>query len=580
MDTVKASSRKIQITELLAKANTLPASPGCYFMKNQQEEVIYVGKAKNLKSRVTSYFNNSAKSPKTQILVGHIYDFEFIMAHSDAESFVLENNLIKEFRPKYNIRLKDDKSYPYLSVNHNEEFPRLEYVRRPKKKKGVELFGPFPTGSNLSALLKIITKAYGLRDCSLHEFRARKTPCILFQMHQCTAPCVGKISAHDYEINLNRAMGFFKGKNKAEQSFEHLRTQMHQFAESEKFEQAAMIRDYLKEIDLFLQNSFTQNVEFLDEKNIDIVAFYQGESEVDISLYMIRSGALLGQRNFHFLVQDMFDEVENEVLQYILQYYAEHDEVVPERIVTTFNDDHVDTFTDALKHIWGANVKFKIENKNKKYASLLELTRRHAEETQRVRSENQESVYVGLNRLKELLKLKQRPKTIECYDVAIWQGKSPTASQIVFYEGVADKKSYRYYHLEERPEGNNDFAMMKEVFLRRLKYKKFPDVFLIDGGRAQVNTVVEVLRELEVDVPVVGIAKARDLESGNLHVKDVKKSEERLIIPGRANPYILNKCQSLFRIMVQMRDEAHRFSRKLHHKAEEDRLFQGKNKKR
>ena len=210
----------------------------------------------------------------------------------------------------------------------------------------------------------------------------------------------------------------------------------------------------------------------------------------------------------------------------------------------------------------------------------MDLTRKHAEESQRVRSENQESVYIGLNRLKELLKLNQRPKTIECFDIAIWQGKSPTASQVVFYEGMADKKSYRYYHLEERPEGNNDFAMMKEVFLRRLKYKNFPDVFLVDGGRAQVNTVIEILRELEVDVPVVGIAKARDLDSGNLHVKDIRKTEERLIIPGRANPYILNKCQSLFRIMVQMRDEAHRFSRKLHHKAEEDRLFQGKNKKR
>jgi excinuclease ABC subunit C len=184
-----------------------------------------------------------------------------------------------------------------------------------------------------------------------------------------------------------------------------------------------------------------------------------------------------------------------------------------------------------------------------------------------------DSVFMGLNKLKELLNLRERPRMLECYDVAIWQGQSPTASQIVFEEGKPDKRKYRYYHLETRPEGNNDFAMMREVISRRADNGDLPDVFVIDGGVAQVNTVTAVLQELKLEVPVVGIAKSKDLTSGDYAAKEVSRSEERLIIPGRSNPYILSKCPPLFKIIVTMRDEAHRFSRKLHHKAESKRVL-------
>lgn len=579
-ETTQQTGKGKVISALLDKANTLPKKPGCYFMKNKNGEVIYVGKAKNLKSRVGSYFNNSSKTPKTQILVSHVRDFDFIITGSDAESYVLENNLIKKHRPKYNIRLKDDKSYPYLSINNNHDFPRLEYVRRPKKNKGVELYGPYPTGSNIGNTIQVVTKAFGLRDCSDHEFKARTTPCILYQMKQCSAPCVDYVYKEEYQKELDLALNLFKGKRKAAQSVEYLKDKMHKKAEEEQFEHAALLRDYISEIELFLENSYEQSVEFMDEKNADIISFYQGESEIDISIYLIRGGALLGHRNYNFLNQDMFEQAQEEVLLYLLQYYSKNDEVLPERIITSLSKENSKNLEEALIKLNEGELKLKVESSSKKYAPILEMTHKHAEETQRVRLENEESVYTGLHRLKELLGLKQRPKTLEGYDVAIWQGKSPAASQVVFYEGAPDKQGYRYYHLEERPEGNNDFAMMREVFERRLKYKNFPDVFVVDGGKAQVNTVVKVLEELEIDVPVVGIAKARDLSSGNYKAEEISKSEERLIIPGRANPYILNKCPSLYRIIVQLRDEAHRFSRKLHHKAEEKRLFHGKNKKK
>lgn len=542
-------------------------------MLNKDKEVIYVGKAKNLKARVTSYFNNSAKNAKTQILVGHIESFDFIITESDAESYVLENNLIKTHKPKYNIRLKDDKSYPYVQINKNEGYPKIEYVRRPKKKKGVELYGPYPTGSNIGATIKVLTKAFELRDCSIHEFNSRTTPCILFQMKQCQGPCVPEHRSRQYFDDLELAVDFLRGKRKAKKSLEFLENKMMDLAEMEKFEHAAMMRDYIAQLESFTMSSYDQSVEFMDEKNVDVISYYEGEKEVDISLYMIRRGALLGHRNFHFPLSDFMESTEEEVLQILIQHYANNDEVFPERIISSFDQDSAKVFEQALIKMNEGEIKLKVETGSNKYSSLIETTKNNAIETQKMRIKNQDSVYVGLNRLKELLSLKARPITLECYDIAIWQGKSPTAAQIVYHDGVPDKKAYRHYHMQERPEGNNDFAMMQEVFGRRIKHKNLPDVFIVDGGIAQVNCVQKVLDEFEITIPVVGIAKARDLTRGNIRAREISNSEERLIIPGRSNPYILNKCPSLFKIIVSMRDEAHRFSRRLHHKTEKKRII-------
>ena len=559
-----------KMEELLDKANTLPQQPGCYLMKDKNGRVIYVGKAKKLKSRVISYFNNSAKSYKTTYMVSHVSDFEFILTLSDAESFVLENNLIKEHSPKYNIRLRDDKSYPYIQVNWNEPYPRLEYVRRPKKSKGKELIGPYPTGSNISMVMRILTKSFELRDCSLTEFKTRKTPCLLYQMKQCSAPCVGHIDEKNYESDLNLAFGFFQGPLKAKRAVQKLHEKMIHFSESEEFERAAMIRDHIVLLEEFLQKSFDQKVESIQtDKNIDVWSFYVGEEEVDLSLYMIRSGLLLGQKNFHFIKGELIEELQDEILQKIMQYYSDPEELTPELVVLDYAEEEVRDIKEALKTIGEISV---LSNASKKFSPLLQMCRKHAEESQRVRIANADSVYVGLNKLKDLLNLKERPAHLECFDVAIWQGKSPTASQVVFEEGKPNKKKYRYYHLEERPEGNNDFAMMREVISRRLDNGDLPDVFVVDGGVAQVNTGCAVLRELNIELPVVGIAKSREV-SGSFKSKEIEKTEERLIIPGRSNPYILTKCPSLFKIIVSMRDEAHRFSRKLHHKAESKRVL-------
>ncbi len=571
-ESVKLANNAKRIAELLDKAKSLPKSPGCYLMQDSKKNIIYVGKAKDLKARVTSYFNKSQKSAKTMVLIARINDFDFMLTNSDAESYVLENNLIKEHKPRYNVRLKDDKSYPYLMVDRTHEFPRLQYVRRPKKKNHIELFGPYPVGSSISEAMKTTTKAFQLRDCTDYDFRTRKTPCILYQMHQCSAPCVGKISKKDYLEDLEEALMIFRGKRKSQKALQLLESRMHEHAENEAFEQAAMLRDYSQHLESFLENSFDQSVELNNEKNIDVISFYNGSEELDISLYMIREGNLLGHKSFHFSNDDLFNDVQEEVSLFILQYYTQVDDVLPEQIIVDLDKENADNLYQALLKSTDEGIKFKVISKTKKYQPLIDATKKHAEESQRVRIKNQESEYVGLNKLKDLLNMAERPKLLECYDIAIWQGKSPTASQIVFHDGKADKKKYRYYHLQELPEGNNDFAMMKEVFERRIKHGDLPDVFVVDGGKAQVSTVKKVLDEQEIDVPVVGIAKSREIAK-NFQSSHIEKSDERLVIPNRSNPYILSKCPSLMRIIVQMRDEAHRFSRKLHHKKEKGRII-------
>lgn len=571
-ESVKLANNASRLNELLEKAKTLPKSPGCYLMYDSRKNVIYVGKAKDLKARVTSYFNKSQKSAKTMVLIARINDFEFMLTNSDAESYVLENNLIKQYKPRYNIRLKDDKSYPYVQVDYTHDYPKLQYVRRPKKKNHMELFGPYPVGSSISEAMKTLTKAFQLRDCSDYDFKIRKTPCILYQMHQCSAPCVGKISKKDYAKDLEDSLLLLRGKRKSQKALSILEEKMLKHAESEEFEQAAMQRDYIESLSGFLENNFDQNVELNNEKNIDVISFFNGEEELDISLYMIREGNLLGHKSFHFSNSDLFNEVEEEVSLFILQYYTQIDDVLPEQIILDLDSEIASNLESALKQTAGEGIKFKVVSKTKKYRPLLDATKKHAQESQRVRIKNQESEYVGLHKLKDLLGLTERPRLLECYDIAIWQGKSPTASQIVFHDGKADKKKYRYYHLKELPEGNNDFAMMKEVFERRLKHGELPDVFVVDGGKAQVSTVSKVLEEQQINIPVVGIAKSREIAK-NFQSSKIEKSDERLVIPNRSNPYVLSKCPSLMRIIVQMRDEAHRFSRKLHHKKEKGRII-------
>ena len=576
-DSILASATKgVKVSErqqkLLAKAQSLPTLAGCYLMKGERGQVIYIGKAKSLRSRVCSYFNQAERSIKVEAMANKVLDFDFLVTASEAEAYVVENNLIKKHLPKYNIRLRDDKSYPYVSINLNEPFARLEYVRRPKRAPQVLLFGPYPTGLPVGQVMKALTKTLRLRDCSLAEFKNRERPCLLYQIHQCSAPCVGLISEASYAQRLQWAIDFFKSKPQA--TIEFLTQQMIQLAEREKFEEAALIRDMLPILQDYTQVIGQKHAELLgQEEDVDVVGVYQGESEVDLVFYMIRRGILIGQKTFHYLNAESFQDQTSELKELLVAVYADHPEEIPEKIILNLTKADLSDLEQVFEII-APTRNVKVLSNQGRWQSASRLACEQAKEGQRVRLENEDSPYLGLHKLKFLLSLKELPRRLEMVDIAIFQGSSPTAGLVVFVDGKADKTQYRHYHLEKRPEGNNDFAMMREFVARRFKKEDRlddPDVLIVDGGKGQVSSVREALRELGLEIPVVGLAKSKT--ESDFRSEDVKATDERLIIPGRANPYMLRQCGPLFRILIVMRDEAHRFCRRLHHHQEKEKLL-------
>ncbi len=557
--------------DLLHKANTLPKQPGCYLMKNSRDEIIYVGKAKNLKQRVKTYFDQSKKFIKTEHLVKNTKDFEFIITNTEMESLILENNLIKKHTPKYNIRLKDGKTYPYVEINTNEAFPRLEYTRKPRRKKGHVVYGPFPEGTHLKSIIRILTKVLKLRDCSLSEFNSRKTPCLLYQMNQCSAPCVDQISKEQYDKLIQQSVAFFKGPKGQRQLIQFLTEEMEKLSESEEFEKAIIIRDSLDEIYSYQKHYSSQKVELeIPGKDLDIIAYYYGEQEIDLSIYSIRNSLLIGHNNLNFInTYDNLEDFEDDLTAILFQYYRDSMNL-PKIIILDAQTGH-ELLESALNEDLSHKIKVKSQDKN--LEKLVVATKEHARNSQRMREENRIGVFKGLQHLKDLLRLDELPRKLECYDVAIWQGSSPTASKVVFIDGKADKNLYRQYNLTTRPEGNNDFAMMKEVLERRIKKGSFPDVFIVDGGIQQVNVFLKVLKEYDINIPVIGIAKSKVSMQSRFKDKEITRTEERLIIPQRKNPFILKRSPELFRIIVRMRDESHRFSRRLHHKKEHQKLI-------
>lgn len=558
-------SKIVLMSKAIEKVTLLPNKPGCYIYKNSEGKVLYVGKAKALKKRVSSYFRDNL-TVKTKHLMSKVDDLDFMITESEAEALILENNLIKKHTPKYNIRLRDDKSYPYIGVDLSQNFPKLLFLRRPKKKKGLKLFGPYPVGFGVGHIIRILNKLYQLRDCSDFEFRSRKTPCLLYQIDQCSAPCVDKISKADYDKDVELAMKFLEGKKSAHNVLEDLEAKMQEAAENEKFEKAAIIRDGLFDLRRFLEGEHQQQVENIGSNDVDVISYYEGDVEVDLSFYMVRNGLLIGQKSFNFLKEDFLEDTESELTALIYEHYQQENQALPANMVVDLESEQQELLKNSLE----TRV---ISSTNRNYQKLLSSVKEHAKQTQILRIESQASELRALSQLTQILDLKERAKILECFDVAIWQGKSPTAALIHFHEGKPDKTKYRYYHLKELPEGNNDFAMMEELFQRRIKRLNFPDVFVVDGGKGQVSVVKKILDENKIDIPVVGIAKSRVLTDVVKFSKDIDRSEERLVIHGRKDAINLKKTPELYRLLTSMRDEAHRFSRKLHHKAEKKRIF-------
>ncbi len=566
-------------SELLGRAKEASTSPGVYLMKDPEGGILYVGKAKNLKNRLTTYFQGLVHDiPRTEMMVSRVDRFEVILTETEAEALILECTLIKKHKPKFNIRLKDDKAYPYLKIRLDENYPRIEWTRRVLKDGG-RYFGPFPSAWSAREVMRLLTETFQLRDCSDNTFKHRSRPCILNQMGKCTAPCVGLITQGDYRAAINEVIGVLEGKG--DRLSRDLRKGMEQAAENEEYEQAAWYRDQLRNLELVTATQVVD--EAGSHRNRDVVGIEREGTEAHGVVLQIRGGRMLAVRHFHLQNTDP-TQPEGELLEeFLAQYFfmqgvltegALEPEVNPSgplRDIPSANEILLAAAPEnpeLIGGLVGAQVRVAETDAEKQLISVARTNARYALDQQVMKGGGHG--IESLEEIQEKLHLQKLPARIECYDISNTQGEESVASRVVFIDGAPDKNLYRRYKIKTVL-GANDFASMKEVLGRRFsnEEEELPDLVVVDGGKGQLAQAVAILDELGMGwVPVVGLAKART--ERDFQATEVKSSNERIFIPNRKNPVPLLPHMGAYKLLTHIRDEAHRFAISYH------RLLRGK----
>tara|TARA_Y100001935_G_C17309068_1_gene514465 strand:+ start:1802 stop:3679 length:1878 start_codon:yes stop_codon:yes gene_type:complete len=541
-----------------------PTTPGVYLMKNALEKVIYVGKAKDLRSRVRNYFTKSGDQRlRVKYLVRQIETIEYMLTPTEVEAFLLEASLIKKFRPRYNIRLKDDKSYPYIKCDMSHDFPRFYLARRVQADGGI-YFGPYSSSGAVRGTIQFLNRTFKVRDCRDSFFKSRKRPCITYQMGQCTAPCVDLVSKEEYKTQVDLSLKFLKGKRKKIVS--ELTKEMKEAAGEERFELAARLRDSIRSVEVILEKQAV--VSQKTDIDMDVVAFVGDQRGTVVETLHVRAGRVIGTRP-HFLPHLDLSEGKEEFLEwmpsFLNQFYL--DNKVPDEIVLqeALTGDMVKLVQAVLKERQGVapSLSIPVGEEGKK---LLDMALQNAKSHFDDQVAKRDLLLEGLELIQKKLHLPEFPRRIECYDISHFQGKENVASQVVFEDGLPKKDDYRKYKLKSF-EGANDFLAMKEVLTRRLKHTEYedPQLIVVDGGKGQLSLALEALKEIgRPEIPLVGLAKAR--VKGQFSDQEVMATEERVFIPGRQNPVVFSKSSSAFQILTGLRDEAHRFAITFHRK--------------
>ncbi|MES2769689.1 MAG: excinuclease ABC subunit UvrC [Bdellovibrionota bacterium] len=555
-----------------ALVSDFPIGSGVYLMKSKLDKIIYVGKAKNLKSRVRSYFLDSKDlSPKTKLLVTHIAKVEYIVTNTEVEAFLLEASLIKKHRPKYNVRLKDDKTYPYIRFSMADEFPRI-YLSRKVKKDGSLYFGPFTSGKAVWATIRFLNHTFQIRDCSDHFFHKRSRPCITYEIGRCTAPCVKFIDKEGYRENVKNAVMFVRGKNK--KVIKTLKSLMQERSDQERFEEAARLRDSVYSIEHIMEKQMVVNDK--TEIDQDAIQFHGDERGVTIEVLSLRHGRVLGSRS-QFLAQINIHapgEDEREwLVSFINQYYE--DNLIPDEVLLPLELGK--DMTILLSQVLEARSDKKVSIRYPMDAygeKILEMAHKNAQEHFKEHVQGSESKLNALYDIQKKFHLPEVPKRIECYDISHFQGAETVASQVVFEDGMANTDQYRRYKLKA-VQGINDYDSMKEVLTRRLNHDEWddPQLILIDGGKGQLNVVHKVLKELgRGDLPVASLAKARTEK--DFEKQEVESTQERFFLPGRSNYITFREGSEAYKILTNIRDEAHRFAITYHRKLRENSMLE------
>lgn len=542
-----------QLHETALKA---PSSSGVYMWRNPQGTVIYVGKAKNLKNRLSSYFAGN-KDIKTRLLVSHAQSIEYITTANEYEAFLLENNLIKKYTPKYNIDLKDGKSYPVIRIT-KEDFPRL-FKTRYIIQDGSSYFGPFPDVSSLDTFIDSILKIYPIRLCK--KFKKRDAPCMYYHIGRCKAPCCGKISKKSYNEFFGEIFELLEGKG--EQTIEKLTEQMKLAASQMNFEKAARIRDGLSALKKLLNQNIVEDFTLEDR---DYIAHYREGELVSFVVLKIRGGKMQGKDTYR--VTSLNED--NELLpEFMNVYYTDASEIPPAIYVPT--QEGLDFISRWIKETFDTQTEIilvtdKIENAAR-HKAAIEMTIQNAHEDI-IRRMRERGDMPAMQELKEILNLPSLPVRIEGFDIAHIGGKLPVASLISFYNGNPDKKNYRFFRLKTTDGIIDDFNSMREATARRYtrllnENKELPDLILIDGGIGQVNAVAEILKSLGLEIPIAGLAK----------------QDEEIYRPYNSTPIRLPKRSDALRLLQRVRDETHRFAttqnQKLRTKVNTQNTFSG-----
>lgn len=540
--------------DLQTKLENLPTSPGVYLMKNDQGEIIYVGKAINLRNRVRSYFRElKPDQAKTKALVKHIADLEYIIADNELEALVLECNLIKKYRPKYNINLKDDKTYPFLKIT-NEDYPQVLVTRRVLK-DGARYYGPYPSVNELRNSLELIRKIFPFRSCKQKVF-TNDRPCLNAHIQMCYAPCIGRISKEEYNEMIEQVALFFEGKQDG--LVKRLQKEMEAAAENLEFEQAARLRDQLQAVEQIMTQ---QKAVLGGEDDQDVIAMARGINQCCVQIFFVRGGKIIGRENYFLRGTD--DSSRGEVIASFMKQFYLTSQFIPRNILLETELEEQDILEQWLTEKRESRVYLKVPKRGQA-KELVDLVGRNASEAlarQEQEETHQEQRTTGaLEKLQDALGLDVLPRRMECYDISNTQGAESVASMVVFVDGKPKKDQYRRFKIKT-VEGANDYASLREVLMRRFKhglteqaegednqgkFSTFPDVIMMDGGRGQVNIALEVLKELQLDIPVCGMVKDNRHRTRGLYYNNVE-----IPMDDHGEPFLL---------ITRMQDEAHRFA--------------------
>lgn len=533
------------------KLSRLSAEPGVYLMKDRAGEVIYVGKAVNLRNRVRSYFTGTDTRAFIPLLDRLLGDVETLVVSNEKEALLLENELIKQHQPRFNVLLKDDKNFICLRLDVRQDWPRLEVVRR-FKNDGARYFGPYASATSIRETLRIINRYFQLRTCSDHALHNRQRPCLLHQIGRCPAPCVYEVPREDYHRSVQEAVLFLEGK--ATELVSRLKLRMQEAARALRFEEAARLRDQLIAIERSLER---QKVAEVDPVDRDVFALHREGDRLLLYVLYLREGRITGGQAFPFSGQEFPSE---ELLPSFVNLYYAQDNFVPGEVLLPVELEGAEALEELLSEKRGQRVRVLVPRRGAK-VELLALAQKNAEQAFVDRQRTREESLAILERLQQKLHLVRRPRRMECFDISHFQGSAVVASQVAITDGELDKARYRRFRVKT-VDGNDDFAAMYEIVSRRarrgLADGDLPDLLVIDGGKGQLASALAALKDAGVEgLDVVGLAKARDLEVTD---EGATRSEERVFVPGRKDPIVLPQRSAELFLLTRLRDEAHRFA--------------------